>query len=77
MCWRSLGGTVTYIWLGLERLAHGEEDLQLASSEVGNAGGVVRHVGGRLRLSVSGYEVRCRSVVKMLVYGAGRRDEVE
>jgi hypothetical protein len=51
---RSLGvvealvGKSAYIWLGLERLAHSEEDLQLARGEVESAGGAVCHGGGRV-----------------------------
>jgi hypothetical protein len=64
-------GTITYIRLGLERLAHGEEDLRLTRGEVGSAGGGVCHVGGRV-VGVWDEVVWCRCVVGMLVCGVGK-----
>jgi hypothetical protein len=42
--WSRSGGQY-YIWLGLHGLAHGAEDLDLASGEVGSVGSV-GHAGG-------------------------------
>jgi hypothetical protein len=33
----------SYLWLGLERLAHGAEDVDLAGSEAGGVGGFAGH----------------------------------
>jgi hypothetical protein len=64
-------GTITYIRLRLEGLAHREEDLQLARGEVGSAGGGFRHVGGRV-VGVWDEVVWCWCVVGVLVCGVGK-----
>jgi hypothetical protein len=33
----------SYLWLGLERLAHGTEDVDLAGGEAGGVGGFACH----------------------------------
>lgn len=37
------GGHRTYLWLGLEALAHGAEDLDFAGGQTGGVGGFAGH----------------------------------
>jgi len=61
-----------YVWLRFHCLAHGAEDLDLASGEVGGVGSVACHSGGRVVGVLGSRCVGCLCVIVMLVGGAGK-----